>query len=153
MSLPDVYIDADGCPVKNEIYRAAAKYGLKVLVVANSFINVPTKGKVEMVQVPAGFDIADDWIAEHAKTDDVVVTNDIPLADRCIKNGARVIDSRGGEFTENSIGTALATRELMTNLRMMGEIGGGPPPFSGKNRSNFSSKLHQLLQAIIRPAQ
>ena len=148
-SMMAIFIDADACPVKNEIYRAAAKYGLTVHVVCNARMNVPPDECIHLVVVGREPDAADDWIAEHVSAEDVVVTADIPLADRCLKKGARVLDMRGGEFTVDSIGNALAMRELMNHLRLMGEIGGGPPPAGKKDRANFTAKLHQVLQAIF----
>jgi len=145
-----IFIDADACSVKNEIYRAAAKYGLTVHVVSNARMNVPPDERIILEVVGRKPDAADDWIAEHVTADDVVVTADIPLADRCLKKGARVLDMRGGEFTVDSIGNALAMRELMNHLRLMGEIGGGPPPAVKKDRANFTAKLHQVLQTILR---
>lgn len=149
----EIYVDADACSVKNEIYRASGKYGLTVHVVANSFMKTPFEERVHLTVVGRDADAADDWIAAHAGSGDIVVTADIPLADRCLKNGARVLDMRGREFTEDSIGTAMATRELMTHLRMMGEMGGGPPPVEKKDRSNFIAKLHDVIQAQLRQAE
>ncbi|MCB1152141.1 MAG: YaiI/YqxD family protein [Deltaproteobacteria bacterium] len=147
-----IYIDADGCPVKDEIYKAAAKYQLPVRVVANQYMSVPMSPRIEMIVVDAGPDVADDWIAERAGESDIVVTADVPLASRCIERGARVLDVRGGEWTPDSIGSALASRELMDNLRMMGVVSGGPAPMGGKTRSQFTSKLHQTIQDILRPS-
>lgn len=148
--MPDIYIDSDGCPVKNEVYRASGKYGLTVFVVCNTYMNVSNEERIRLVVVDKGPDVADDWIAEHVGADDVVITSDIPLADRCIKKGARVLDARGREFTEDSIGNAMATRELMNHLRMMGDMTGGPRPFEKKDRSRFLSKLHEVIQSIMR---
>ena len=150
--LPDIYIDADGCPVKEEIYRASAKYGLAVYVACNTPMKVPREERIRLIIVGRGQDAADDWIAEHAGAGDVVVTTDIPLADRCLKKGARVRDVRGREFTDDSIGTAMATRDLMQHLRLMGEMSGGPPPVAKKDRSKFLAKFHEVLQALIRRA-
>lgn len=146
----DIYIDADGCAVKDEIYRVAERYQLKVFVVANKPLNVPFDPRIEMVVVPGGLDVADDWIAEHIKIGDIAITSDIPLADRCIKNQARVLGPKGIEFTEDSIGGALATRELMTHLRSIGQMGGGPSSMAKKDRSQFLSKLDQMINAIKR---
>ena len=118
-------------------------------MVSNSFLNVPRDKRIVFVQVESGPDKADDWIAENVQAGDVVITTDIPLADRCLKNGARVLGPRGREFSENSIGDALATRDLMDHLRMMGVASGGPPPFEKKSRSAFLAKLHEILQAQI----
>ena len=146
---PDVYIDADGCPVKNEVYRATEKYGLNVILACNSFMNVPQQDRIRLVVVPEGPDEADNWIAEHVGENDIVITADIPPADRCIKAGARVLDVRGSEFTPDSIGNQMATRELMTHLRMIGEMSGGPRPFGKKDKSKFISKLHQMIQSVM----
>ncbi len=146
----NVYVDADGCPVKNEIYRASEKYGATVYVVCNRYMNVPTDPRIRLVVVEAGPDVADDWIAERAAPGDLVVTSDIPLADRCLKAGARVLDVRGREFTPDSIGGQMATRSLMEQLRMMGEMGGGPPPVEKKDRTKFVEKFHHIMQALVR---
>jgi len=146
----DLYIDADACPVKAEIYRVAERYGLKVFVVANNWMRVPDDPRIELVTVADGLDVADDWIAERAGTGDIVITADIPLAARCIKNGARAIGSSGKPFTEDSIGDVLATRNLMTELRETGEIQGGGRPFSKQDRSRFLQALDTAIQAIKR---
>lgn len=147
---PEIYVDADGCPVKAEIYRATGKYGLIVHVVGDRYLHVPDEERIRLIVVKRGLDAADDWIAEHAGSGDIVVTTDIPLADRCLKKGARVLDVRGHEFTEDSIGNAMATRDLMRHLRDMGVMGGGPPPVEKKDKSQFVSKLHQVIQALSR---
>ncbi len=144
----NIYIDADACPVKDETYKVAARYKLKVFVVANSYINIPLSPLIEMVQVSGGFDAADDWIVERAEKGDIVITTDILLADRCIKNAVRVLGHKGVEFTEDNIGSAVAQRELMENLRHMGEMGGGPKPMQKQDRSHFLGKLDQIIQAI-----
>lgn len=147
-----IYIDADACPVKDEIYRLARRHELKVFVVSHGSIHVPPKmagsGRVESIKVKRGFDSADDWIAEHAGQDDVVVTADIPLAARCLKNQARVISPSGLPFAEESIGDALATRDLMEQLRQSGLQGGGPAPFAPSDRSRFVSVLSALIQDL-----
>ena len=142
-----IYVDADACPVKHEIYRVAARHGLKVMIVSNSPIAVPRDPLVERVVVPAGMDAADDWIAERVTRGDVLVTADIPLASRGVKAGASVIAPNGKAFTEDSIGGALATRNLLDSLRSAGEITGGPKSFSPRDRSAF---LGALDQAIVR---
>ncbi|CAN5326089.1 YaiI/YqxD family protein [soil metagenome] len=147
MPLPSLFIDADACPVKDEVYRVAARYGLKVFVVSNSWINTPREPWIEQVVVDAGPDIADDWIAERAVTGDVVITADIPLADRCLKSGAQAIKSNGQPFTPDSIGSALAGRMVGEHLRSMGVATSGPPPFGPRDRSNF---LQALDQAVVR---
>ena len=145
-----IFVDADACPVKDEIYRVAQRYGLKVTLVANSWMRVPHKTFVHLEVVPGGFDAADDWIAEQAGQDDIVITADIPLANRCIAQGARVLGPSGRPFTEDNIGSALATRDLLSELRDLGEIGGGPPPFSQRDRSLFLQQLDQMINAILR---
>lgn len=145
-----LYIDADACPVKDECYKVAARYGVKSYVVANSFMNVPRDSLIERVIVPEGPDVADDWIAQRAVRGDVVVTQDIPLADRCVKAGADVIGPNGRAFTEASIGMALATRNLMTDLRSFGEQTSGPKPFSARDRSTFLSALDLAFARLRR---
>jgi uncharacterized protein YaiI (UPF0178 family) len=147
-----IFIDADACPVKEEVYRVAARYGLKVFVVANSFIRTPRDASIELVSVGQGFDAADDWIAERATPQDIVITSDIPLAGRCLKAGAVVVAPNGKPFTESSIGMALAMRELMSDLRAMGEAKGGPPPFSPRDRSAFLSALDEAVMRLRRTA-
>jgi uncharacterized protein YaiI (UPF0178 family) len=144
----DIYVDADACPVKAEIFRLAARHDLKVLVVASGPLRVPERGRVEKVRVPPGLDAADDWIAERAGEDDIVVTADIPLAGRCLARGARVLAPNGQVFTEASIGDALASRGLMRHLREMGEVTGGPAPFAPSDRGRFLSRLGEAIQAI-----
>jgi uncharacterized protein YaiI (UPF0178 family) len=145
-----IYIDADGCAVKEETYKVAARYKMKVFVVANTWMHIPLDPNIEMIVVESGPDIADDWIAERIGDGDVAITTDIPLADRCIKKKARVLGPKGEEFTEDNIGSALAMRELMTNLQHMGEHRGGPSPMDKKARSQFLGKLDQIIQAIRR---
>lgn len=146
----DIYIDADGCPVREEAYKVAKRYDLKILVVANKWMSLPIDPKIEMVVVSGGFDAADDWIVEHSSVGDIVVTGDILLADRCIKNGVRVLGHKGDEFTEDNIGSAVANRELMQNLRYMGESRGGPAPMQKNDRSKFLGKLDQIIQSLKR---
>jgi uncharacterized protein len=150
MSLPDLYVDADACPVKDESFRVAQRYGLRVFVVSNSYMRVPHDPNIELVVVTDGFDAADDWIVERVTERDIVVTADIPLAGRCLEKKAAVLGPRGKEFTEDAIGDALATRELMQQLRDMGEVSGGPPPFDRKDRSKFLQKLDTLVHAAKR---
>jgi len=145
-----IYVDADACPVKDEVYRVAGRNGLKVYVVTNSYMNVPRDPLIERVAVPAGPDEADDWIAERAGASDIVITADIPLADRCVKAGATVLSPKGKPFTENSIGMQLATRNLMTDLRSAGAMTGGPPPFDKRDRSAFLSALNQAVVRLKR---
>jgi uncharacterized protein YaiI (UPF0178 family) len=146
---PDIYVDADGCPVKEEIYRAARKYGLNVYVVCNAPMRTPADGRVHLTVVGRGPDEADKWIAERAGPGDLVVTADLLLADRALKKGARVLDARGREFTTDSIGSLLATRDLMNDLRMAGAISCGPPPLEQKEKAKFSSKLHEAIRALL----
>lgn len=136
--------------MKAEIYRVAERYRLKVFVVANAYINVPRDPRIERVVVSDGFDAADDWIVERAGPDDIVVTADIPLADRSLRKGASVIGSNGVPFTSSSIGMAMANRELMSNLRAMGEITGGPRPMAPRDRSRFLSALDEAVQRHLR---
>ena len=146
----EIYIDADACPVKDEVYRVAKRYAVKVYVVANSAIFVPTSTAIERVVVRGGMDMADNWIAERITSEDVAITTDIPLADRCLQRGATVLGPRGIPFTDESIGEALATRELLDTLRQGGMMGSGPPPFGPKDRSRFLAKLDEAIQAIRR---
>jgi len=151
MSKPIViHVDADACPVKQEVYRVAERHlgrgvELRVFVVTNSPIAVPRHPAIERVVVGAGPDAADDWIAARADAGAIVVTADVPLAARCVKAGAQVIAPTGRGFTEDSIGMALATRNLMDSLRSAGEITGGPKPFSARDRSAFLSALDQAI--------
>jgi uncharacterized protein YaiI (UPF0178 family) len=146
----DIYIDGDACPVKDEVYRVAARYELKVFVVSNQAIFVPDRPGIERVVVRGGLDVADDWIAERIGAHDIAITADIPLADRCLARGARVIGPKGHAFTESTIGEALATRELLDTLRQSGVVGGGPAPYAPRDRSRFLSKLDETIQAIRR---
>jgi len=156
--MPDpiaIYIDADACPVKSEIYRVAERHldkglALKMFVVSNSPIAVPKHPAVERVVVSGDMNAADDWIAERAGQGTVVVTADVPLASRCVKTGATVLAPTGRAFTEDSIGMALATRNLMDSLRSAGETTGGPKPFGPRNRSDFLSALDQVLVRLKR---
>lgn len=145
-----LYVDADACPVKPEIYRVAGRHRVKVFVVSNAFLQVPQDPLIERVVVSSGFDAADDWIAERAGRGAVVITADIPLASRCVKAGAEVIGPTGKPFTEASMGMALATRNLMEDLRAMGEVTGGPRPFSAKDRSAFLSALDVAINRLKR---
>jgi uncharacterized protein YaiI (UPF0178 family) len=144
----DIFVDGDGCAVKDETYRVATRYGLKVFVVANSWMKIPSDNKIELVVVSGGFDAADDWIAENIQPGDIAITSDIPLADRCLKRKAKVLGPKGNEFTEDNIGSAMATRELMTNLRYMGEMRGGPSAMDKKARSQFLSNLDRIIQSL-----
>jgi uncharacterized protein YaiI (UPF0178 family) len=148
--LIEIFVDADACPVKDEIYVVGTRYGVPVTLVANARMHVPQGMGVALVVVEAGPDAADDWIAENVRRSDVVVTADIPLAARCLEAGARVLGSNGREFDEDSIGGALATRDLKASLRESGIATGGPPPISGKDRSRFASKLDELVSRGLR---
>ena len=145
-----IFIDADACPVKNEVYRVAKRYSLEVTLVANSWMRTPDEAWLRLEVVEDGFDAADDWIVEHVQNHDIVVTADIPLASRCIKKGARVIGSTGKPFTEDNIGGALATRNLLSELRGAGEIMGGPPPLTKTDRSRFLQTLDEVIQSVRR---
>ena len=144
----DVYVDADGCPVKEEVYRVARRCGLTVTLVANKRMAKPPDAGFRLVVVGDAFDAADDWIAEHVETDDIVVTADVPLAARCLKRGARVIGVRGDVFANASIGDALASRDLLSTLRDAGVPTSGPAPFGPRDRSRFLQRLHEVIEAI-----
>lgn len=146
----DIYVDADACPVKEEIYTVAKRHDLMVYVVSAGRMRVPFDPKVRAVSAGGAFDAADDWIAEHIGEDDIAVTTDLPLADRCIKAGAYVLTPKGIMHDETSISSALATREIMDVLRQMGEMGGGPPPMQKRDKSNFQSALHELVERAKR---
>jgi hypothetical protein len=141
----DIYVDADACPVKDEVYQVAARHDVTVRLVANAPLRVPAGAGVELIVVDAGPDAADDFIAANIQRDDVAVTADIPLAARCLEAGARVLGTNGEPFSEDSIGGALATRALKSELRSSGLATGGPPPLSPRDRSRFLSRLDQLV--------
>jgi uncharacterized protein len=145
-----IFVDADACPVKPEVYRVAERYGLKVYVVANAFMAVPRSELIERVIVPEGPDIVDDWIAERAGANDIVITADIPLAGCCVRNRATVIGPTGKPFTDDSIGMALATRDLLTDLRSAGATTRGPPPLSRQDLSRFLSALDLAIVRLQR---
>ena len=145
-----IYVDADACPVKQEVYRVADRYGLKVTLVANTRMRIPHDARITLRVVGDGLDEADDWIAAHVRPLDIVVTADIPLASRCLKEGARVVGPAGRPFTEDNIGHALATRNLLEELRSAGEMGGGPPPLKKQDRSRFLHQLDEAVQSIRR---
>ena len=145
-----IYIDADACPVKREIYRVAERHSLTVYVVSNSFIAVPCDPLVQRVVVGSELDAADDWIAQRVDGRHIVVTSDIPLASRCVKAGATVLGPNGRVFTEDTIGLALATRNLMTDLRAAGTVTRGPKPLSATDRSKFLSALHEAIVFLRR---
>jgi hypothetical protein len=145
-----IFVDADACPVKNEVYKVAERYGLKVFVVANSFMNVPRSDMIERVIVPEGPDVADGWIVERVTPTDIVITADIPLAGHCVRKGANVLSPTGRPFDDNSIGMALATRDLMTDLRSAGAVTRGPPPLSRQDISRFLSALDLAVTRLRR---
>lgn len=146
--MPHIYVDADSCPVKREIYKIADRFQLEVTLVANSWMRIPEKKRFHLEVVGDGFDEADDWIVEQTQAGDVVVTADILLADRCVKKDARVLSPSGKIFTEENVGQAVATRDLMTDLRSGGIITSGPPPLTDKDRNLFLQRLHQVIQQI-----
>ena len=148
-----IFIDADACPVKDETYKVAARYGLKTYVVSNSFIQIPSTPMIERRIVEAGPDVADDWIAEQVEPGDIVVTNDIPLADRVLKAGGAAIAPNGRPFTADSIGQALAQRSIMEHIRSTGEITGGPKPFAATDRSRFLQALDEAVNRERRKAR
>jgi uncharacterized protein YaiI (UPF0178 family) len=145
-----IYVDADACPVKNEVYRVAKRYQLDVTLVANAWMRTPDDSGITLEVVEDGFDAADDWIVDHVETDDIVVTADIPLASRCMLKGARAIGASGRPFTEDNIGEAVATRDLLAVLRGGGEITGGSPPLTKRDRSRFLQTLDEVVQSIRR---
>ncbi|UYO41800.1 YaiI/YqxD family protein [Rhodopseudomonas palustris] len=149
-TLTRIYVDADACPVKDEVYKVAERHHLPVTVVAGGFIRVPQHPLIERVAAGSGMDAADDWIAERIKPGDIVITADIPLASRCVKAGATAIAPNGKPFTEESIGMTLAVRNLMTDLRSTGEITGGPRAFSPRDRSTFLSALDSAIRRTAR---
>ena len=145
-----IFVDADSCPVKQEVYRVASRYHLDVTLVANSWMRVPNEPWIALEVVEDGFDAADDWIVKHVQSHDIVITADILLASRCLKEGACVIGTTGKPFTENNIGPVLATRDLLSELRGAGEITGGPPPLQKRDRSRFLQQLDDVIQSIRR---
>jgi uncharacterized protein len=144
-----IYVDADACPVKTEVVKVAERHQLRVVLVANSWMQAPRGQRIRMQVVPGSFDAADDWIVEHVAQDDIVVTSDIPLASRCLHAGARILAPSGKEFSNDNIGNALANRELMADLRAYG-VGGGPPPFGPKDRSRFLERLELVVREASR---
>lgn len=147
---PHIFIDADACPVKDEVYKVADRYHLSVTLVANSYMRFPGSERVRLVVVEAGLDEADDWIVEQVNAGDVVITGDIPLAARCLDKGACVLGHKGRPFTTENVAEALATRQLLSQLRDQGVMMGGPPPFAKKDRSLFLQQLDQMINAIRR---
>ena len=145
-----IYVDADACPVKQEVYRVARRYQLQVTVVANSRMQVPNEPRIKLEVVEGGLDAADDWIVEHVEAGDIVITGDIPLASRCLKRRALVLGTTGKPFTENNIGQVLATRDLMADLRGAGALTGGPAPLQQPDRSRFLQRLDEMIQSVRR---
>lgn len=150
--MPSIYVDADACPVKDEAVRVAERHGLKTYMVSDGGIRPHRNPLVEIVVVPPGMDAADDWIAERIEAGDIAITADTPLAGRCIAKGARVLRFNGEPVDEQSIGAALATRDLMNHLRETGTVTGGPPPFAKQHRARFLDALEVMVQAAMRDA-
>ncbi|MFH1625112.1 MAG: YaiI/YqxD family protein [Pseudomonadota bacterium] len=146
----EIYVDADACPVKQEVCRVAKRYRLNVTFVSNSRMRVPDQEVAKLVVVQGQFDTADNWIVEHVSKDDIVVTADIPLAYRCVKSGAQVLGPTGRILSDANIGQVLATRDLLSELREAGTMMGGPPPFQKRDRSRFLQSLDQIVQNIKR---
>ena len=145
-----IFVDADACPVKEEVYRVAGRYDLKVTLVAASPMRFPESSRITLVAVGEGLDAADDYVVDHVEPDDIVITADVHLAARALKKGAFVLGHKGKPFTDDNIGPALATRDLLSDLRTLGEVKGGPPPFSRRDRSLFLQQLDQAVNAILR---
>jgi uncharacterized protein YaiI (UPF0178 family) len=145
---PEIYVDGDACPVKDEVMRVAQRHGIAVHYVSNAWMRLPDSPLADRVVVSGGFDAADDWIAEHIAPGDIAITADIPLAARCLEKRARVIGPTGRPFTEDGIGTALAMRELKGHLRDTGEIRDHGPVFTKRDRSQFLQALEQAVQAV-----
>lgn len=143
--MPDIYVDADACPVKREIYRVASRYDLNVILVSNSWMRIPESSRIELVLVEPGADMVDDWIAGNVQKGDIVISGDIPLASRCLKKGAHVLGNTGRPFTEDNICDALSVRDLLHDLREQGVMTGGPKPFSRKDRSRFLQELDKIV--------
>ena len=146
----DIFVDADGCPVKQEVYGVAKRYGLKVIVVSNSRMRIPPEDWLQLIVVDGQFDAVDDWIVEHVSEKDIVISGDIPLASRCLKKGALVLGPTGHEFTDDNIGEALASREISDHLRELGTMTGGPAPFDKRARSRFLNRLDATIQSARR---
>ncbi|HLH26179.1 MAG TPA: YaiI/YqxD family protein [Chloroflexota bacterium] len=148
-----IYVDADACPVKEQVYRVAARYELPVVLAANAPMRVPQQPGVELVVVPGSFDVVDDWIAAHVAPGDIVATADVDLAGRVVDRGAVCLDFRGKEFTPDALGGLLASREVAQYLRGLGEYGGGPPPLTARDRGRFASKLDEIVNRLRRAGQ
>jgi uncharacterized protein YaiI (UPF0178 family) len=148
--VPQIYVDADACPVKPEIFKVARRYHLQVMLVSNARMRVTDPDIATLIIVDGALDAADDWIVEHVAAGDIVITADIPLASRCVKRGARVLAPTGFEWSDANVGHALATRDLLAELRDAGALLGGPPPFQPRDRSRFLQSLDQIIQALAR---
>ena len=148
--MTEIYVDADACPVKDEVLRVAARHGISVHIVGNTWLRMPASPLINSVVVPEGPDAADDWIAEHAGAGDIAITADILLAARCLEAGALTLDQRGKPFTEENIGMAVAMRDLKSHLRDTGDIRDHGPGFSKQDRSNFLQGLEQAVQTAKR---
>ena len=148
----EVFVDADGCPVKDEVFKVAARHRWPIHMVSNNWMRLPETPLIHRIVVPEGPDAADDWIAERAGDGDLVITNDIPLASRCLDFGARALRPNGKAFTQNNIGMGLSMRDFSAHLRETGEITGGPAIFTKKDRSQFLSAMEDAIQAIARAA-
>lgn len=151
--MPDIYVDADACPVKPEVCKVARRYRLNVILVANSRMRVTDPDVARLVIVDGDFNAADDWIAGQVAAGDIVITTDIPLASRCVKRGARVLGPTGYELSDANVGHVLATRDLLAELRDAGAMLGGPPPFHPRDRSRFLQSLDQIVQDLRRNSQ
>jgi len=143
-----IFIDADACPVKLEVYRMAHRYKLGVTLVAGAPMRIPDSDEITLRVLEQGIDAADDWIVEHLEANDIVITADIPLAARCIARGAYVLGHTGKPFSDDNIGPALATRNLLSELRQLGEVTGGPRPFNQRDRSRFLQALDKAVNEI-----
>lgn len=146
----NIYIDADACPVKEEVFRVAGRFDLDVILVTNKWMNTPPSGRIRLQVVDGSFDAADDWIVDQVQPDDIVITADIPLASRCLEKGAHVLGIKGRVFTTENIGDIMATREIMSHLRDLGTMTGGPAPFQKKDRSRFLQSLERIIQSILK---
>ncbi len=146
----NIFVDADACPVKQEVSRVAQRHGLEVTLVSNARMRIPQEPHLTLVVVEGQFDSADDWIVERVARNDIVVSADIPLASRCLKKGARALAPNGRVFTEDSIGDDLASRAVSAHLRELGAITGGPSPFGKRDRSRFLQRLEEVIQAALR---
>lgn len=145
-----IYVDADGCAVKEEIYKLARRHHIKVILVANQYLNIPSEPIIEMKVVSGGFDAADDWIAENIEKSDILITSDLLLADRCIQRGARVVGPKGRELDSENIGSALAIRNLNSHLRDLGHKNTGPKAMEKENRSQFLSTMDHVIHRCLR---